>query len=379
MIRPPRAARGLEVELAAEDAGLAGLARERWCGGVESPLRGIHQEEAMTGSKKIGVHALLAFAAAVTLAGCAGGGKGGMGAHRGGEPALGESEVRYGRIERIDPVSLEGDHQLGVGHVLGAVAGGVIGHQFGHGSGQLLAQVLGSVGGGYLGGQIQNKYVERRPGQHITVTLNSGIAVGVTQPADAGLRVGDCVRVDGSGQNARVVRADCVPGGVAAGARPVGERLAAEFGPQGETVRQRLQARLRQADPAPLPAAGAARPLGESPVRFGRIVSIEAIQVRDETLFGLHHVANGVAGQALGYGLPGGGGREFAETANALGGGSASAPARAAGQPRAGQYVMVKLDNGIVIGISQLPNDTLRVGDRVRIEGSGADARVVRV
>jgi outer membrane lipoprotein SlyB len=334
----------------------------------------------MTRSKKTGVHMLLAIAATVALAGCAGGGKGAMaGPHRGGEPALGESEVRYGRIERIDPVSLEGDHQLGVGHILGAVGGGVIGHQFGHGGGQVLAQVLGSIGGGYVGGQIQNKYVDRRPGQHITVTLNSGIAVGITQPADPGLRVGDCVRVDGSGQSARVVRADCVPGGVQAGARPVGERLAAEFGPQGESVRKRLQARLRQADPAPPPGAGAARPLGESPVRFGQIVSIEAIQVQDEGVFGLHHVANGVAGEALGFGLPGGGGREFAETANALGGAGARAPARGFGTPRPGQYVMVKLDNGIVIGISQLPNDTLRVGDRVRVEGSGADARVVRV
>jgi outer membrane lipoprotein SlyB len=323
----------------------------------------------------------LIVAGALALSGCAGGGAGGPrfgGPHAGGEPALGESEVRYGRIERIDPVSLEGDHQLGVGHVLGAVGGGVLGHQFGKGGGKVLAQVLGSLGGGYLGGEIQNKYVDRRPGQHITVTLNSGVAVGVTQPADAALRVGDCVRIDGAGPGARVIRADCVAGGVAAGAAPVGARLAAQFGPEGEKVRERLRARLREPDPPASPAA-AARPLGESPVRFGRVVSIEPIRVEDDSFLGVHHVANGAAGQALGYGLPGGGGREFARVAQELGRTDATAPAPAPGEPRDGQYVMVKLDNGVIVGITQLPNDTLRAGDRVRIDGAGPTARVARV
>lgn len=336
-----------------------------------------------------GLAGLLLFATLVLSAGCAGpgmGGKsgmGGMGASRGAEPVLGESEVRYGRIERIDPMSLEGDHQLGVGHVLGAVGGAALGHQFGGGKGRVVAQVLGSLGGGYLGGQVQNKYVERRPGQHITVALNSGVAVGVTQPADAGLRVGDCVRIDGSGQGARVVRANCVAGGAVVDSRPTGERLAAEFGPQGEGIRQRLQARMREpaAAPiaAPVTAAGSARPMGESEVRFGRISAIEPIPVVDEAHLGLHHVANGVAGEALGYRLPGGGAREFSNVANELGRDDAAVPAAQFGQARPGQYIMVRLDNGIVVGISQLPNDTLRVGDRVRIEGAGATARVVRV
>ena len=33
--------------------------------------------------------------------------------------------MRFGRIERIDPVLLDGDHHLGVGMVVRAVAGGV--------------------------------------------------------------------------------------------------------------------------------------------------------------------------------------------------------------------------------------------------------------
>jgi hypothetical protein len=37
-------------------------------------------------------------------------------------PQPGESEIRYGKIARIDPVSLEGDHRLGLGAVIGADA-----------------------------------------------------------------------------------------------------------------------------------------------------------------------------------------------------------------------------------------------------------------
>jgi len=122
------------------------------------------------------------------------------------EPQVGESEIRYGRIARIDPVSLEGDQQLGLGAIIGGVAGGVLGHQFGGGTGQTVATVAGALGGAVAGSVVQNKYVERRPGQHIIVTLDNGVAVGITQPADPALQVGDSVRIEGSGPNARVIR-----------------------------------------------------------------------------------------------------------------------------------------------------------------------------
>ena len=119
---------------------------------------------------------------------------------------MGEEEVRFGTIVRIDPVALEGDHQLGIGSVIGAVAGGVIGHQFGGGTGRDVATVLGALGGGLLGTKVQNQYAEKRAGQFVTVKLRNGVSVGITQPADPNLRVGDSVRIDGSGPSARVVR-----------------------------------------------------------------------------------------------------------------------------------------------------------------------------
>ena len=141
----------------------------------------------------------IALLLAALLAGCASAiGQGG--------PELGEESVRYGVITRIEPVSLEGDHQLGLGAVLGAAAGGIIGHQFGGGSGRDVATVIGAVGGGLAGNTIQNRYVDRRPGQHIFVRLDNGVTIAVTEPADPALRVGDRVRVQGRGMDARVVR-----------------------------------------------------------------------------------------------------------------------------------------------------------------------------
>ncbi len=266
-------------------------------------------------------------------------------------------------------MSLEGDHQLGIGHVLGAVAGGALGHQFGNGGGRMVAQVLGSLGGGYAGGVIQNKYVDRQPGQHITVTLASGVAVGVTQAAQAGLQVGDCVRIDGSGQTARVVRADCIGAQAAVAAPPPapsqGDALRDEL---RERVRERMEAE-RAAAPAPAAAEPAVRPLGESQIRFGRIVRIDSVTLQGEHEVGLEGVMNGVSGAALGDPVPGGDGRAFADVANTLGSVSARTSEIKYASPQPGELISVKLDNGIAVGITATR--------RCRIAGRrpGADRR----
>jgi outer membrane lipoprotein SlyB len=120
-------------------------------------------------------------------------------------PPVGESEVRFGRITRIDAVQVESEAHLGLGAVIGGIAGGVLGHQIGGGSGRDVATVAGVLAGGAAGAQVQKK-AETRPGQHIIVKLGNGVSVGVTQPADPNLRVGDNVRIDGTGNDARVVR-----------------------------------------------------------------------------------------------------------------------------------------------------------------------------
>ena len=119
---------------------------------------------------------------------------------------VGEDSVRFGNVVRIDPVELEGDHQLGLGAVIGAAAGGLLGNQIGHGSGRDVATVIGVIGGGVAGNTIQNRYLDKRAGQHIVVELDNRVQIAVTQPADPDLRVGDRVRIDGAGQHARVIR-----------------------------------------------------------------------------------------------------------------------------------------------------------------------------
>ncbi len=108
--------------------------------------------------------------------------------------------MEYGVVTRIEPLSLEGDHQLGLGTVVGAAAGGVIGHQIGGGTGRDVATVVGAIGGGLAGNAIDNRYVDRRPGQQIFVRLDNGKTVAVTQPgAESALhRVGERVMVKGS-------------------------------------------------------------------------------------------------------------------------------------------------------------------------------------
>jgi outer membrane lipoprotein SlyB len=121
-------------------------------------------------------------------------------------PSAGETEVRYGTISKVETVKLDGDHQLGLGAIIGGIAGGVLGHQIGSGSGQAVATVAGALGGAYVGQRTQSKYGDGRPGHHIIVQLDNGVAVGITQPVDPNLRVGDKVRVEGTGPDARVVR-----------------------------------------------------------------------------------------------------------------------------------------------------------------------------
>lgn len=117
----------------------------------------------------------------------------------------GEESLRHGVVTRIEAVELEGDHEFGVGTLVGAAAGGVIGHQIGGGSGRGLATVLGAVGGGLAGNAIEN-HAERRSGQRIFTQLDGGGSISVTQPG-SDLRAGDRVLIEGSGKDARVVRA----------------------------------------------------------------------------------------------------------------------------------------------------------------------------
>lgn len=116
----------------------------------------------------------------------------------------GAMEVRQGTIEQITSVQLASSHHTGVGAVIGGVAGLGVGSLIGGGTGRDVAMVLGTVGGALAGNEVQKKYDQPVPGQQIIVRTGSGVLVSVTQPVTQGLRVGQRVYIEGSGEGARV-------------------------------------------------------------------------------------------------------------------------------------------------------------------------------
>jgi outer membrane lipoprotein SlyB len=118
-------------------------------------------------------------------------------------PQPGEMEIRRGTIEQITAVQLQSNHHQGVGAVVGGLAGLGIGSLIGGGTGRDVAMVLGTVGGALAGNE--KKHDQPVPGQQIIVRTTNGVLVAVTQPVNAGLRVGQRVYIEGNGDGARVV------------------------------------------------------------------------------------------------------------------------------------------------------------------------------
>jgi len=108
---------------------------------------------------------------------------------------------RDGTIAQLENVKVDDNYKLGVGTAVGAVAGGLLGAGIGHGTG---ATVAGAVLGGAAGTYAESK-MSGGDAQRVTVDMVTGGRVTITQPIDNRLREGMRVRVEGSGENARVV------------------------------------------------------------------------------------------------------------------------------------------------------------------------------
>lgn len=96
--------------------------------------------------------------------------------------------------------------QTGTGSVLGALVGGLLGHSVGGGRGKTLATVAGVVGGG-IGGNLIAQHAYTQPGLSISVRLDDGRLIDVTQAADVAISVGERVQLISAyyGEPARVV------------------------------------------------------------------------------------------------------------------------------------------------------------------------------
>ena len=118
--------------------------------------------------------------------------------------ARGEQSVRFGTIESMREVNLEGTRS-GVGAAVGGVVGGVAGSTIGQGNGSVVGAVVGAVVGG-VAGAVTEQAVTKQKGLELTIKLDNGNYVAVTQAADEVFADGDRVKILGSGGTTRVTR-----------------------------------------------------------------------------------------------------------------------------------------------------------------------------
>lgn len=116
----------------------------------------------------------------------------------------GVQEVQMGMVESVREVKIEGT-KSGVGTGAGAVVGGVAGSRVGGGTGQIVGGVLGAVVGGVAGSAVEEGTTKQK-GVEITVKLDGGRLIAVTQAADEKetFTVGERVRILSGGGVTRV-------------------------------------------------------------------------------------------------------------------------------------------------------------------------------
>lgn len=136
------------------------------------------------------VAATLMTASLALLGGCASG-VGGKDYSRDQTRAV--QQVQMGIVESVREVNIEGT-KTPIGAGAGAVVGGVAGSTVGGGRGSIVGAALGAVLGG-LGGAATEEAVTRQKGVEITVRLDSGRMLAITQAADEQFNVGDRVRI----------------------------------------------------------------------------------------------------------------------------------------------------------------------------------------
>ena len=130
-------------------------------------------------------------AVAMALSGCAGSQSGSSYAPN---QARGEMSVRMGVVESVRHVTIEGE-KTPVGALAGSAVGGIAGSNIGGGNrGSAVGSVLGAVAGGVAGHALE-QHVSKKEGLEITIKLDGGHMIAVTQEADEQFRPGERVRV----------------------------------------------------------------------------------------------------------------------------------------------------------------------------------------
>ena len=133
------------------------------------------------------IAAVAAASAALTLAAC------------NTPPAYSVSEQPSSPVGTVESIQQDSVQKVNtaVGTIGGALIGGGLGSLIGGGTGKTVATVVGAVGGGFVGNQLAEK--DRQLVWRIGVRYDDGSYATVQQTTAPGLRIGDRVRVTGSG------------------------------------------------------------------------------------------------------------------------------------------------------------------------------------
>ena len=141
--------------------------------------------------------------ATAMLAGCAQPGLGGGNYTRG--QVRGEQSVRIGTVENVRDVTIDA-RDTGTGTLAGAAIGGVAGSTLVGGSwANAVGAIAGAVVGGIIGSAVE-KNNNDRVGVEVTVRLEGGKMIAITQEKDEDFRVGDRVRILSGQGTTRVSR-----------------------------------------------------------------------------------------------------------------------------------------------------------------------------
>ncbi len=98
-----------------------------------------------------------------------------------------------GVVESVQLVEVNGQGS-GAGAVAGSLVGAVVGSEIGAGRGRTLATVAGAAGGAYAGNEIE-KNMKKTSNYRISIRMNDGSVLALTQSADPGVHAGDNVKV----------------------------------------------------------------------------------------------------------------------------------------------------------------------------------------
>jgi outer membrane lipoprotein SlyB len=113
-------------------------------------------------------------------------------------------------------------------------------------------------------------------------------------------------------------------------------------------------------------------------IRAGRIEQITNVQVHHPHELGIGAILGGAGGAAIGSLIGAGTGRDVAIAVGALAGAVGGQYAQNRFEkPQSAQQIVVRLNSGVLVVVTQAPNYNLFKGERVYVEGSGSTAHVV--